>query len=346
MSSIVIQGMGAVSPAGWSAEDLLAAIRVGQSLPVATLARPGLDGRLNIRRVPTTPVAPWSRHPRLRRASQITRFATAAAIEALGADAARVSDGSLRLGIVYCVMAGCVNYSSRFYQEVMADPATASPLLFPETVFNAPASHLAALLGTPAINYTVVGDDTAFIQGLATAAGWLAEDRLDGCLVIGAEECDWLTSEAMRLFDRETVLAEGAGAIYLRNDDEGVRLEAITSPRSYSGGQSRAISARRVRVELETLGRATQLFDAPTQDSTKSREGTADAWGDWTGRRTSLRRITGDAFNAASAWQMIAACQAARIEAGQRVWVTVDGCNQAAVGLSVVHQGAAISVGD
>ena len=90
------------------------------------------------------------------------------------------------------MLAGLVTYSRRFYEEVLRDPATASPLIFPETVFNAPASHLAAYLGSTAPNCTLVGDDGMFLQGLALAAQWLMEDEIDGCVVIGAEELDWL----------------------------------------------------------------------------------------------------------------------------------------------------------
>jgi 3-oxoacyl-(acyl-carrier-protein) synthase len=76
---------------------------------------------------------------------------------------------------VVCVFSGCVNYSSRFYSETLKDPATASPLVFPETVFNAPASHLSAFLGNSAINYTLVGDSGTFLIGLAMAAQWLSD---------------------------------------------------------------------------------------------------------------------------------------------------------------------------
>src|SRR5439155_10981113 len=143
-------------------------------------------------------------------------YAVAAALESLGDDLAGVSGGSLRLAIVFCVMAGCVNYSRRFYDEALKDPATASPLVFPETVFNAPASHLAALLGTTAIDYTLVGDPGIFLQGLAIAGGWLLVGRVDGCLVVGAEEIDWLTADAYGLFARKIILSDGAGAVYLR----------------------------------------------------------------------------------------------------------------------------------
>ncbi len=96
----------------------------------------------------------------------------------------------MQLGIIVGVMAGNVTYSRRFYEEVLHNPATASPLIFPETVFNAPASHLAAFLGAKVIGYTLVGDDGTFLQGLALAAQWLADDKVDACVVIGAEETD------------------------------------------------------------------------------------------------------------------------------------------------------------
>jgi hypothetical protein len=290
---------------------------------------------LAVRRVPNLAGSPaWLRHPRLRRASPISRFATAAALEALGADAALVEAGSLRLGIVFCAMAGCVNYSGRFYREVLADPATASPLVFPETVFNAPASHLATLLGTPAINYTQVGDDSAFGCGLATAAGWLTEGRVDGCLVIGAEESDWLTVDAMRLFCPGTVLAEGAGAVYLRRAGTGVMLEAITDPQNYRAMSSRVKAAGKVRDKLEAVGPADEMIGSAAGGDDRLR-GESTAWQEWVGPKMLPRSLLGDSFCAASAWQVILAVDALRTARAKRVYVSVAGCNQAAVGLSL-----------
>lgn len=337
MSRIIMQGVGAVSPAGWTAAELFRVLAVKQPLPATLLERPGQATGLPVRRVPSAPVSyPWLRHPRLRRGSSITRFATAAALEALGDDAKGVGDGTVRLGIVFCVLAGCVNYSSRFYQEVLKDPATASPLVFPETVFNAPASHLAAVLRSPAINYTLVGDDTALVQGLATAAGWLEEDRVDGCLVIGAEECDWLTSDAMRLFNPQAILAEGAGAVYLKRAASGVALEAITDPQVYVSGVSRDLAARKVRQDLEAIGPATMFFNSSADGHDELRTGN-DVGREWPGATASLRVITGDAFCAASAWQVIAAWEALHAGTEQRAFVTVAGCNQAAIGLSLIR---------
>lgn len=338
MSKIVVRGIGAVSPAGWTRSELLGAV-ASQNVPATSpILFPGRDDKLDVRRVPGPSAPfPWMRHPRLRRVSPISRFAIAAALEALGDDAAKVSEGSLRLGIVFCAMAGCVNYSSRFYQEVLADPTTASPLVFPETVFNAPASHLAALLGAGDLNYTQVGDDSAFVQGLVTAAGWLSENRVDGCLVIAAEECDWLTAEAMRLFDRSSILSEGAGAVYLKRDDPGVVMESITSPQVYRSRVDRFAAVRKMRQELESIGPAELLFDSGATRNGLEPDAEFRAWANWSGDRIAIRSILGNAFCASAAWQMIAAASVVSDRVGRRAFVSVTGTNQAAIGLSLVN---------
>src|SRR5436189_796889 len=205
--NIFVHGIGAVSPAGWGVLPLREVLAKGEPMPARELARPGWTRSLRVRPVsPPSPRPNFLAHARLRRTSPITQYAVAAALEALGDDAARVSGGSMRLGIILCVMTGCVNYSRRFYDETLKDPATASPLVFPETVFNAPASHLAALLGTTAVNYTLVGDPGTFLQGLALAADWFVNEKIDGCLIIGSEEIDWLTADAYRPFQKKIIL--------------------------------------------------------------------------------------------------------------------------------------------
>ena len=115
-------------------------------------------------------------------------------MEALGEErVAQVKAGELRLGIVFATMCGAVQYSNRFYQEVIDEPATASPILFPETVFNATSSHLSAIFNSQAANYTVVGDSAEFLSACRIAADWLHAGEVDGCLVVGSEELDWVS---------------------------------------------------------------------------------------------------------------------------------------------------------
>lgn len=334
MSRIFVRGAGAVSPAGWGMGPLRQAVEQGQPLPVKDLERLGLKPPLRTRTVPApNPRPAFFGHARLRRSSAISQYAVASALEALGADLKAVSEGSLRLGIVVCVMSGCVNYSRRFYDEVLRDPATASPLVFPETVFNAPSSHLAALLGTGAINYTLVGDPGTFLSGLVLGAEWISEGLVDGCLVIGAEEMDWLTADAFRLFTRQLVLSEGAGALYLHPDaaaGRGVELAAVTDSQLFWDRAGRVAAAESVAKEL-CVAPADLLFDS-LQDVPLLDEPDRMAWAGWGGVRRSPKRMLGEGLMAASGWQCVLACDAVQRREAREALVSVVGCNQQAIG--------------
>jgi len=258
----------------------------------------------------------------------------AAAFEALGDDAAKVHRGSLRLGLIFCVMAGCVNHSRRFYDETLRDPATASPLVFPETVFNAPGSHLAAVLGNTAINYTLVGDPGTFLQGLALGAQWLSHESIDGCAVVGAEEMDWLTADAFRLFNQKVILSAGAGAVYLRREPTAppaIELRAVTNAYLYGQNQTRDEAALRARRELP-LGSSDELLCDSAQDIRRLDAAESSAWADWCGTRISSKKILSEGLMAAAAWQCIVAIETLKRGRQSAANVSVVGCNQQAIG--------------
>ena len=325
MSKVFIHGIGAVSPAGWGVAALRAALEKNTPLPVHLLARPGWVSQLRVRPVPP-PEVRWEflAHPRMRRAGVLAQHTAAAALEALGPEAGLVRTGALRLGVIVCTLAGSVTYSRRFYEEVLHEPATASPLIFPETVFNAPASHLAAYLNSPAINYTLVGDDGTFLQGLALAADWLAQGRVDGCVVVGAEELDWIAADAARLARRSWVYAGGAGALYLKTRPAArVELSVVTDPFSYAKLPGRAGAVRQVRSQLEPGVPDELLCDCGAESS---------AWHDWPGARVTPALILGGAFNASAAWQCVAACDQVGNGRFTSACVSVAGANQQAIG--------------
>ncbi len=327
MTDIFIHGLGAVSPAGWGVTALREVLGRNLPLPVQAMDRPGWQRRLSVRLVPPPPARPaFLAHPRLRRASAMSHHTVAAALEALGEDAAQVQSGALRLGIIVCMMAGCVNYSRRFYEEVLKDPATASPLIFPETVFNAPASHLAAYLNSPTLNYTLVGDDGTYLEALALAAGWLADGRANACIVVGTEEMDWIIADATRLFRRSAVFASGAGALYLKSTPPApVRLSAITDSFPFTQRQNRTVAARQMRAQLGAGVSGELLFDSEAGGTT-----------DWPGPALHLKTIMGDAFAASAAWQCVAACDAIRQNQAPAAAVRIVGTNQQAIGARFV----------
>ena len=329
MSRIFVHGIGAVSPAGWGVPALSEALKNGEPLPVQNLPRPGWEKPLCIRTVPVPSARPaFLAHPRLRRAGAMAQHTVASVLEALGGDAARVQAGRLRLGVIVCMMAGGVAYSRRFYEEVLREPATASPLIFPETVFNAAASHVSAFLGAKEINYTLVGDDGTFLQGLALAAAWLANDRADGCVIVGAEEVDWIVADAVRLFQPRAVYSGGAGALYLKMDaDSEVELAAITDSFIFTKEQTRAKAAARMKSQLPA-GSANELLC----------DGGADSmiWSNWPGRRLTPKTILGEAFVATAAWQCVSACRAISQNESPAANVSVVGANQQAIGARFV----------
>ena len=270
----------------------------------------------------------------MRRASPISQYLVAAALEAVGSDAALVAEGKLRLGVVLCVMSGCVNYSRRFYDETLRDPATASPVVFPETVFNAPASHIAAMIGTPDLNYTLVGDPGTFLQGLALAANWLLEDRVDACLVAGGEECDWLTSTAFHLFSRSLILSDGAGALYLKKDSTDgalAELHSITDSQPFTSVASRHEAAQKVRAELPSCCTRQLLVDG-LQNLPRFDAAETDTWRDWPGHRISPKTVLGEGLMAAAAWQCVIAIDSLKRGAHAAANVSVVGSNQQAIG--------------
>jgi 3-oxoacyl-(acyl-carrier-protein) synthase len=338
-----VTGWGAVTPAGWGMPALMSALVI----PSETLGEPevftreGRDSPSPVRRVPRpAEKLPFLRDPRMRRCSPVGRYSVGAALEAIGEDRLdAIRNGKTRLGVVFCYANGCVNYSSRFYRETLDDPSLASPIVFPETVYNAPASHLSALLGSHGINYTIVGDSAQFLNGLEIGARWLEEDRCDGVVVVGGEEFDWLCIEAFQMFASDTVFAEGAGALYLEKENGvGVALRNLVGPELYTNRVDRSEAARRVASEVIKQGMVS--------DSTLLTRGSGDprtdhseteAWREHGGKRLALNRILGESMGAAVAWQCVLAAEMASRD-GEPVIVSGVGENEQA--------GAAIFDGD
>ncbi len=261
----------------------------------------------------------------------LAQHAVASAHEAVAADEAQIKAGGLRLGVIVCMMAGNVTYSRRLYEEVLRNPATASPLLFPETVLNAAASHLGAYLGTTAVNYTVLGDDGTFLQGLALGADWLEHDLADACVVVGAEEMDWLVADAIRLFERKAVYSAGAGAIYLKRQPSAVELTAITDSFLFTQTQSRADAARRMRAQLPP-GTADDLLIADGENG-------ATGWDEWPGQRLAVSPVLGKSLGASAAFKCVVACDSLQHSRCAAAIVPVVGVNQQAIGARFAKSG-------
>ena len=216
-----IAGMGWVTPLGADLGTVWERFAAGEVPEPKVLTNPGTGTLHRYFSVPPKLVDHLARNPRLRRSSAVSYYAVAAGLAALE-DAGLKFDqlDPARTAVVFAVSDGGVIYTRRFYEQIVKQGAnTASPLLFPETVYNAPASHLAALLGIDGASYTLVGDSSVGLATLHFGAQLLALGGIDQCIVVGAEECDWILCEAYRTWRMARApLAEGAAAVVLRAD--------------------------------------------------------------------------------------------------------------------------------
>jgi 3-oxoacyl-(acyl-carrier-protein) synthase len=285
------------------------------------------DQSYSVFRVPDSALASLAPHPRLRRASAISRFAAVAGLEALHAARVKLdSQNRGRTALVFAISNGGVIYTKRFYRDIVETGAqAASPLLFPETVFNAPASHLAAILGITGATYTLVGDSAVGLLAIRMAEDLMTNDALDCCLVVGAEEVDWLLCDAYRRWRllrleppvepfsevrRGMILSEGAGAIVLARDG------SLMIERTHAGGYYR----KRTEAE-EILKRIIcDLTESKIDFVISSANGTFIDKAECSAMRQTIpdaivytaKPALGESVGAAGLWQVILAGQALR----------------------------------
>src|SRR5438876_7752912 len=248
--SLAIAGMGWVTPLGSGIDPVWERLLQGDEAEAEKITEQFSNQCYSVFRVPESALTSSPRHPRLRRASMISRFAAAAGLEALQAAGVKLdSQNADRIALVFAISNGGVIYTKRFYRDIVESGAqSASPLFFPETVFNAPASHLAAILGITGATYTLVGDSAVGLLAIRMAEDLMTNDALDCCLVVGAEEVDWLLCDAYRRWrllrleppvepfsevGRGMILSEGAGAIVLTRDG------SLMIERTHTGGYFR-----------------------------------------------------------------------------------------------------------
>jgi 3-oxoacyl-(acyl-carrier-protein) synthase len=321
--SLRISGMGWVTPLGGGVGDVWERLLNGETAVAESISSP-LGDDYQVFRVPADATAQAPAHPRLRRSSAISRFAAVAGLAAL-ADAKVKPDAETasRMALIFAVSNGGVIYTKRFYHDIVESGAqAASPLLFPETVFNAPASHLAAILGITGASYTLVGDGAVGTLALKMGEDLLAGDALDHCLVVGAEEADWLLCDAYRkwrllrpappiepfqLPRRGMILSEGAGAILLGRSGS-IEVEKIVSGTNFRKQREAGACVDKVFSELCTTP---PHFVAASANGTfiDEAEQTAILGHCRSARVYAIKAALGESVGASSLWQTICAAQ-------------------------------------
>jgi hypothetical protein len=320
-----ILGAGCVTALGREWKAVWEKIRAGEPPERESLPCPG-SLHVAVYKTPL-PGIPDTISARLRRSGSISYFACAAAADAV-LQAGPLPAG--RTALVFAASDGSVSYTRRFYEEVVGRGA-GSPLLFPETVYNAPASHVAAMLGLDGTVLTLVNDATAGMDALSTAADLIHSREADHCLVVAAEELDWISCDGYRRWKLAAsgsgsgaVLAEGAVALVLGPPSAShLQILRVHPGRTMLRHQAARQTIRQVLEELAD-GSAPDLA---VLSSTGSPTGTLEeslVRECFPGARLlSPKRVAGEAFAASTLLQCLCASQ--ELKRGERAMVTVLG---------------------
>jgi 3-oxoacyl-(acyl-carrier-protein) synthase len=327
--SLRLAGLGWVTPLGSQIDEVWDKLCAGSEATATSLGS-SLGGKKEylVFSVPATATAEAARLPRLRRASAISRFGAIAGLNALR-DAGLELDpaAAARTALIFAISNGGVIYTKRFYHEIVVSGASAaSPLLFPETVFNAPASHLAAILGITGSSYTLVGDGAVGVLALRMAEDLMANQELDRCLVIGAEEADWLLCDAYRKWrllratppvesfatpPRGMILSEGAGAIVLARKGDLI-LEAVHPGRNFRRQSELVRELEIICGELPAAARFDLMLASANGTFVDAAESSVAAKYFPGAKIYTPKPALGESVAAGTFWQLICAAQALR----------------------------------
>ncbi len=354
VTSANIAGTGCVTPLGKCAEETARRIRARECAMLNDVKNPE-NGRLySAALVPREFTSHLGREPRLRRASAISLLAAAAGIEAAGSILKSNPGMKSRLAIVFGVSSGGVQYTRRFYEQIVKQGANAaSPLLFPETVYNAPASHLAAMIGIDGATYTLVGDGTVGLQALEFGAQLIATGDADDVLVVAAEELDWVLLEAHRAWRlvpsrgssaedewrrHGAPLAEGAAAVLLSREPSVAKV-------TFSEGRTHFSKADAAAMFEQALADLVQVSGPDLIVSAESATWSGEVIGRALRQRfpklqaAAMRPLpsVGECLGAGALLQVVLALEEMRHTGAQRALVASLGWNQQAAAAMIGH---------
>jgi len=125
-----------------------------------------------------------------RRISRQSRLAVAASIEAIRDSGLAISElNRHRIGVVFGTAFGSTEQTDGFFVSLLDHgPQAAEPILFPDTVPNAPASHVAMYHGLKGPNSTFCQNHLSGECALAYGIALLEQDQADVVLVGGVDE--------------------------------------------------------------------------------------------------------------------------------------------------------------
>lgn len=153
---------------------------------------------------------------RFRRAADISKYALAAIKLAIMDTAIEVADNtSLVMGITH----GALNYTQEYHWGLLKESAEVSPMLFSDSVLNAPAGNASICFGINGPVHTIIGGAEASIKAIMLERQLLEKGIAEKSIVVSTEEINEL---AFSCYLRKGMnqLSEGSCAIVIEKEDD------------------------------------------------------------------------------------------------------------------------------
>jgi 3-oxoacyl-(acyl-carrier-protein) synthase len=265
MRSVVITGLGVVSPLGHCVAELTRRVAAGER------AASGPDGGVLIDPLPLDAV-PAELRGRLGRTDRICRLFLAASFLALDDAALALPEADAeRVGLSFGTGLGCLLSDAEFYAKVVEQGvAAASPRVFAYTVSSAAAGEVSIALGVHGPNATMHSGLAAGLAAIGYGADLIRMNKADVVLAGGADANGPALIEALRDM---ALLKNGAAARPWRDSSAGIwPAEGSAVAVLESAEHARARGARRrARIESYALGfEPTLASHAPRPDGVSS----------------------------------------------------------------------------
>ncbi len=207
--AIAVSGVGVVSGHGADLEAHRAAYREGRCV-LREVDRAAGYHRENSARSASLVDASCYREVlppmKARRMSPPSRFSMVAALAALedaglSRDALAADHGGDVTAVVFGTSYGPSSYTERILRQILLEsPQAASPMLFTESVANAPAAQVALALGCKGPNITVTQREASALVAVGQGAALIRSGRARRALVGGVEELNPLLHSILDRF--------------------------------------------------------------------------------------------------------------------------------------------------
>ncbi|MFQ5900277.1 MAG: beta-ketoacyl-[acyl-carrier-protein] synthase family protein [Thermodesulfobacteriota bacterium] len=175
---------------------------------------------------------------RFRRAADISRYAIGAVTLAI--EDAGLKELNNRTSLIMGITHGAMNMSREFHRGLVSGDG-ASPMLFSDSVLNAPAGNVSVCFGIKGASHTLVGGGPIGIRAIGFASDLLTTKRADIVIVGGAEEFDEVVHHSYSRFGylckgnelspfdinrNGFVMGEGAGVLVLERKKDALKRGA------------------------------------------------------------------------------------------------------------------------